>query len=370
MNVETTRPRTDDEPADDRARELLRRLSLAAGPPGAEDEVRAIVRETLAAVGTLAHDRLGSVLCEKRGTSAAPRIMLDSHLDEIGFLVQSIDRGGRLALVPLGGWWGHVLPAQRVEVLSRSGRLPGVIASKPPHFLTEGERKRVQKVDELFVDLGASSREQVAALGVGVGDPVVPAGEFRELAIPGVLSGKAFDNRAGVALMCETLLALGRCEHPNTVIGVGAVQEELGARGAGTASHVARPDLAIVLECTPADDVPGQSEPQAVLGAGPQLRLFDPTAVGHRRLVRFVESVAGEIGVPLQLAVRRSGGTDAGAIHRHGAGVPSAVIGVPARYIHTHAAILRFGDFLATRRLVLACIERLDAERVDELTRF
>ena len=231
-------------------------------------------------------------------------------------MVQSVSAEGKLAFVPLGGWWGHVLLGQRVDVITERGRVPGVIGATPPHFLAADKRNEVLGLEKMYVDVGASEREQVEALGIRVGDPLVPAADFREMAVEHVASGKALDNRLGVALMCETLLALGDRKHPNTVVGVGAVQEEIGMRGAGTASELARPDVALVLECTPADDLPGQAERQAVLGGGPQIRLHDPTAIPNRRLVRFVESVASEIGIEIQLAVRRGGGTDAGATHR------------------------------------------------------
>jgi putative aminopeptidase FrvX len=356
--------------ADKDSHDLLKRLCLAAGPPGGEDEVRTIVRETLTGVGEIRHDRLGSLICESPGTSETPRVMLDSHLDEVAFMVQSVTSGGQIGFVPLGGWWGHVLLSQRVEILTDAGRVPGVVASKPPHFLTPAERERVQKIDEMTIDIGASERAQVAAAGVKIGDFIVPDGEFREMAVDGVLSCKAFDNRAGVALMCETMIGLENRSHPNTVIGVGSVQEELGIRGAITASEVARPDVAIVLECTPADDLPGATEPQGVLGEGPQIRHMDPTAVGNRRLVRFVETLANENDLPLQMAVRRSGGTDAAAIHKFGAGVPVVVIGVPARYIHSHNSLLQWQDYVSARTLIALLVDRLDADTVAGFTRF
>jgi len=354
----------------ERSVELLRRLSEAAGPPGAEDEVRRVVRETLDGVGALRHDRLGSLLCELRGAADSPRVVLDSHLDEVAFMVQSVSEDGLVAFVPLGGWWSHVLLGQRVDVLGDGGKRPGVIGSKPPHFLKPEERQNVLPVESMYVDLGASSRAQVAELGVRVGDMIVPSTAFREMAVEGVISGKALDNRVGVALMCEALLALAGREHPNTVVGVGAVQEELGARGAATAAELARPDVAVVLECTPADDLPGNSQRQAKLGGGPQLRHYDPTAVPNRRLVRLVEELAAELGLPLQLAVRRSGGTDAAAIQRSRDGVPAVVIGVPARYIHSHVALLQLADYRAALELVLELVARLDAVRVEQLTRF
>jgi endoglucanase len=353
---------------EDDSRRLLERLSLAAGAPGAEDEVRAIVVDTLRGVGPIRCDRLGSVLCECRGSADAPRVVIDSHLDEVAFMVHAITDDGRLAFVTLGSWWGHVLFGQRVDVVTERGKVPGVIGPTPPHFLGAEERQRVVEPDKMLVDVGASRRADVEALGVRIGDPIVPHAEFREMAVPGIASGKALDNRIGVALMCETLLGLG--DHPNTVVGVGAVQEEVGLRGTGTACELARPDVAVVLECAPADDVPGQTSRQGVLGAGPQVRLFDPTAISNRRLVRLVEGVATEHGIPFQLAVRRSGGTDAGTIHRHRAGVPTVVIGVCARYIHSHVGLFQWSDYRAARALTLALVRRLDAARVEDLTRF
>jgi endoglucanase len=355
---------------DERTIELLRSLSEAAGPPGAEDEVRAIVHRTLEGVGSIRHDRLGSLLCEKRGSADEPRVVLDSHLDEVGFLVHSIDDGGRLSLVALGTWWSHVLLGQRVDVLTDAGRVAGVIGATPPHFLSADARKSVLGLDDMYVDVGACERSQVEALGVQVGDPVVPHTRFRKMGVDGVVSGKAFDDRVGVSVMCEVMLGLRDRDHPNTVIGVGAVQEELGSRGAGTAADVARPDVAIVLEGTPADDVPGHSARQGVMGRGPQIRLFDPTAVANRRLARFVRDVAGELDIDVQIAVRRTGGTDAATIHRSRSGVPAVVIGVPVRYIHSHVSLVDLRDLAAARRLVLDLVVRLDAPRAATFTRF
>jgi endoglucanase len=352
------------------SRDLLRRLSLAPGAPGAEDAVRRIVAEALHGAGSITYDRLGSILCEQEGASPAPRIVLDAHLDEVGFLVQAVTEDGRLAFVPLGGWWGHVLLGQRVDVVAGSRMVPGVIGSKPPHFLRPEERVKVIEPEGMYIDVGASSRQEVEALGIRIGDPVVPHAEFIEMAPEGMLSSKAFDDRAGVGLLCEAMLGLRGKPHPNCVIGVGAVQEEIGSRGAQTASEIAKPDVAIVLEGTPADDLPGFTERQAVLGRGPQIRFYDPTAVSNRRLVAFIEEVALEIGVPIQCAVRKSGGTDARTIHVHGRGVPTVVIGVPARYIHTHVSLIHWQDYVAGRRLVIEAVMRLDRARVEGFTRF
>lgn len=352
------------------SKELLRRLTLALGPPGAEDAVRDIVRAELKQLGRLSYDRLGSVICEKRGSASTPRVMLDAHMDEVGFMVQSVTEEGQLKFVPLGGWWGHVLLGQRVDVVAQAGPIPGVIGSKPPHFLEAAERDKVITLDKMYVDVGAGRGEEVAELGIQVGDPVVPHGEWVEMGVDGVLSSKAFDNRVGVGLLCEVLGALAKLEHPNTVVGVAAVQEEVGCRGATTASAGAAADVAVVLEGTPADDLPGFTERQGVLGRGPQVRLFDPTAISNRRLVRFVEGVARRLKIDIQLAVRRSGGTDARSIHTHDLGVPTVVVGVPARYIHTHASLIQWRDYVAAYRLVVGLMSRLDEETVASLTDF
>jgi putative aminopeptidase FrvX len=353
------------------SKDLLRRLSLAPGAPGAEGAVRDIVRTEFAGAGKISFDRLGSILCEVRGSASSPRVLLDAHLDEVAFLVQCISAEGRLGIMPLGSWWGHVLLAQRVDVLASGGSaIPGVIGSKPPHFLGAEERDRVLDVEAMVVDVGASSREEAEALGIRVGDPVVPHGEFIEFAAPHIISSKAFDDRVGVGLLCETVRALRKQRHPNTVVAVGAVQEEVGCRGAATAGEVARADVALILEGAPADDLPGFAERQAVLGRGPQLRFADPTAISNRRLLGFVEETARANGIPVQCAVRRSGGTDAKSVHLHGVGVPTVVIGVPARYIHTHVTLIHWLDYVLARDLVLASVAALDRKTVAEFTRF
>jgi len=354
-----------------RGAKLLERLTLAGGPPGAETAVRAVVREALAGIGRIQCDRLGSIVCEKPGKLDRPHVQLDSHLDEVGFMVQSISEDGMLGFVPLGSWWEHALLAQRVDVLGSKGPVGGVVGSKPPHFLSPEERRGVLPIEKLFIDIGAAGRDEAEGFGVRVGDPVVPHCEFRPLANPSILSSKAFDNRAGVALMIEVLLDLGM-DHPGTVFGVGAVQEEVGCRGAGTAAEIVDPDIALVLEGTPADDTPGfpPSQRQAILGRGPQLRFYDPTAISNRGFTRLVEETAAHERIPIQLAVRRSGGTDAKTISTHRRGVPTVVIGVPARYIHTHVSFIHLDDYEAAKRLVLAVIRRLDRATVESMVAF
>ncbi len=343
---------------------LLQQLTDADGVPGFEDEVRAIFCERLASHGEIVRDRTGSVVCVKRGRSETPRVMLDCHLDEVGFLIQHILPNGFLKFLPLGGWWGHVLPAQRVRVAAGDRKLPGVIGSTPPHFLPEAERKRVRKPTDLFIDIGASSREEAESWGVRIGSWAAPAGGFARMANDKLLMNKAFDNRLGCALCIE---ATERIEgHPNTIYATGSVQEEIGMRGATTASRLAAPDVAIVLEAPPADDTPGfkSEESQGALGGGVQIRVYDPKCLSNPRLTAFAIETAEEAEIPHQVAVRSGGATDAGAIHLSNQGVPSVVLGVPTRYIHAHVGVIHIDDYVAARALTLTMLERLDAERV------
>lgn len=350
---------------------LLKELTEAHSVPGHEDEVRAIFVDELGECGELSADRNGSVFCEAGG---GPRVMVAGHMDEVGFLVQSITADGFLQFVPVGGWWEHTLLSQRVEVLTRGGtKVLGVIGSRPPHFLPESQRRHLMSFDQMFIDVGASSRrEAMEELGISLGDPVAPWSPFTPLAREGLFLAKAFDNRVGMAAVIQAGKRLLASGHPNHLILAGTVQEEVGLRGARTAAHRARPDVAIVLEGPPADDTPGfaRADAQGRLGGGVQVRMFDPSAIMNPRLAAFVIEVAEAEGIPHQVAVRRSGGTDAGSFHLANDGVPCVVLGVPARYIHAHNAVIDIEDYLNMVALVMAVVRRLDRPTVDGFTCF
>jgi len=348
--------------------ELLRELSLASAPPGAEDEVRAIVHRELGSLASIQHDAHGSVIVE--GSGQGPRVALDAHMDEVGFAVQSIDDEGRIHFVPLGGWWGHVLLAQRVDILASGGRkIPGSIGCKPPHFLKKSEREKVLSIEDMHIDVGAGNRSDLEQWGVRVGDPICPRGQFEALAAAGRYCCKAFDDRVGVGVLIESFRILNAdTDLSCQPIAVAAVQEEVGCRGARTASAISQPDVAIILEGTPADDLPGMTSRQSVLGGGPQIRFLDPTALSNRRLVRLCEQVAEEEKIQVQLAVRRSGGTDASTTHLHGSGVPTIVVGVPARSIHSHSSVIDIDDYQKAIKLVVALVRQLDTDTVGSLT--
>ena len=351
---------------------LLQELTDAHSVPGHEDEVRAIFVDELEDCGELSTDRNGSVFCETAGEG--PRVLIAGHMDEVGFLVQNITPDGFIQFVPVGGWWEHNLLSQRVEILTRSGaKILGVVSSRPPHFLPEAQRRQVMSIEQMFIDVGAASRrDAVEEFGISLGDPIAPCSAFTEMSREDYFMAKAFDNRVGMAGVIQAGQILAQSMHPNRLILCGTVQEEVGLRGAKTAAAYSEPDVAIILEGPPADDAPGfnRSECQGRLGGGVQIRLFDPSAIANPRLAALAIDVARAESIPHQVTVRRSGGTDAGSFHLANHGVPCIVLGVPARYIHSHNAIIDVNDYLHMITLVIALVRRLDGAAVDGLTAY
>ncbi len=355
-----------------KALSLLQELTEAHSVSGFEDEVRAIFVDELSDVGPLATDKNGSVTCEHN--NEGPRVLVAGHMDEIGFMVQNITQDGFLQFVPIGGWWSQMLLGQRVQVLNQRGdKIMGVIGSKPVHMMSQAEQSQVIGIERMFIDVGASSRREVETdLHISLGDPIAPWSPFTPLANENLFMAKAFDNRVGMACVIQAAHFLAETDHPNELVFAGTVQEEVGTRGARTLANLVKPDVAIILEGPPADDTPGFSpwESQGKLGNGVQIRLYDPSATGNPRLARLAIDVARESNIPHQVTVRRSGGTDAGALHQANQGIPCVVLGVPARYIHSHNAIIDLADYLAMVELTTELASRLDEDTVQSLTTY
>ncbi len=353
------------------SKELLIQLSQAAGTSGNEGEVRNIIRQHLAGLAEFSYDKTGSMICRRQEGQVSPSIMLAAHLDEVGFIVRLITSDGFIKFYNLGGWWGHTMLAQRVIIKTATGDVPGIIGTKPVHHLGPEERDKVMEIKEMFIDVGAKDQQQaMEEFGISPGDHIVPHTIVTEMKNPRLISGKAFDDRVGVALFIETIRKLNGTELPNAVYGVGTVQEEVGMRGARTAVEAVNPDVAIVLEGAPADDTPGFSkeESQGALGEGPQLRVFDPCMIPNRNFIRFVTETAKACNIPIQIAVRTSGGTDGGPIHVHKSGIPTVVLAPPVRYIHGHISLLHLDDYDNTLTLLLELLKRLDTETVASFT--
>lgn len=346
---------------------FLKQLVEAHGASGSESAVATVLERYLAGVGPISRDRLGSFVCEKKGSSQGPRVMLAGHLDEVGFMVKSVTKEGFVRFLPLGGWWGHVVLAQRLVIRTRRGDVLGVVGSKPPHELKEDDRKRVLEIRDLYIDVGAASDFDVRKrLDIRPGDFIVPDSAFTVMSNPDMLLAKAWDNRIGCALAAETVRQLRGKRHPNTVFAVATVQEEVGLRGAQTSAFKVQPDVGIALDVGIAHDTPG-TEGDERLGGGPLVVIYDSSSIPNRNLLDLVDDTAKKLKLPLQFESVERGGTDAGKIHVTGQGVPSISMGVAARYIHSHVSIIHRRDYEQTVRLLVALVQRLDPHTVDRL---
>jgi endoglucanase len=354
----------------DKTLQLLKELTEAHGVPGYEAPVRAVIRQYMEPLGEISQDKIGSLICRLQGSAEAPRVMLAGHMDEIGFMVKHITKEGFLSFLPLGGWFDQVLLGQRVVIKTSQGDVVGVIGAKPPHLLPAEERSKPVQKKDMYIDIGATCKEEVDAAGVKPGDPVVPRADFVVMANEKTYLSKAFDDRVGTALVISALQALKKSQHPNTVYGVATVMEEVGLRGATTSARAVDPDVAIVLESDIAGDVPGikESESAVKMGKGPTTLIYEARLIPNLKLRKLLMDTAEEIGVLLQLSYVEGGATDGGVIHLHNVGVPTVVLGVAARHIHSHSAILHRDDYDNALKLLVALVKQLDMETVRGLT--
>ncbi|MCD6415667.1 MAG: M42 family metallopeptidase [Planctomycetes bacterium] len=348
---------------------LLKKLSELDGVSGFENRVRDCLRDELDGLAEFETDNLGSLICKKTGSSAEPRIMLPAHMDEIGFMVKDITDEGFIRFAPLGGWLDQTLLGHTVTVKTANGELPGVIGCTPPHLMPRDERKKVIERKTMFIDIGARDKEHAQEeLGVRIGNPIIPRQPFERMADDKYLLGKAWDDRVGCALIVDIVKQLQHEEHPNTVFAVGTTQEEVGVRGAKTAVDVVDPHFCVVLDVGIVTDTPGiKDEPKSELGKGPLIYVQDGGTIAHHRFNEFVLAQANAEGIPYQLSLLEQGSTDARAIHVHARGVPSVLVGIPARYIHSHAGVIHTDDYDATLHLLLAIVRALSAQEAASL---
>lgn len=348
----------------------LKQISEAPGVSGYEQPVKSLLVERLSSFTQFSTDKLGSVIFKKPGQDDKPKIMLASHMDEIGFMVKSITKEGFLKFTSLGGWWEQVMLGQRVTIHTRCGEVPGVIGSKPPHVLTPEERKKVVQKRDMYIDVGAKdAAEAKDVFGIRPGDVIVPVSTFTVMKNERYLMAKAWDNRIGCAVMADVLEKLQTDNHPNTIYGVGTVQEEVGLRGAQTSAGTVEPDIAFAVDTCVAGDTPGVTEDQASskLGQGVAIVIYDASMIPHLKLRDYVINIAEQNHIPYQLEFTEGGGTDAGRIHLHNQGVPSLVLSVPTRYLHSHNSIIHQDDYEAAVRLLLAVIKDMNYDKYQSL---
>lgn len=349
---------------------MLKELTDARAISGNEKEARDVMEKYIAPYADeVTTDHLGSLVAKKSGKADAPKIMVAGHLDEVGFMVTRIDDKGFIYFQTIGGWWNQVMLAQRVTITTKKGDVTGVIGSKPPHILSAEARKKPVDIKDMFIDVGASSRDEAKEFGVEPGDSIVPYFEFTPLKNEKMLLAKAWDNRIGCAIAIDVLKQLQNVDHPNTVYGVGTIQEEVGLRGAKTSAHLIQPDLAFGVDVGIAGDTPGISDKEAdsKLGEGPQIILYDASMISHKGVRDLVVETAKEKDIPFQYSSMAGGGTDSGSIHLTANGVPALSITIATRYIHSHAAILHRDDFENAVKLIVEVIKKVDQTKMDQI---
>lgn len=347
--------------------QLLKAVTDPIGVPGFEDEVREVIMEIVEPlVDEVEVDPMGNLIATRHG-SGEGRLMLDAHMDEIGFMVSYIEDSGFLRLVPLGGWDPRIIPSHMVTVVAGDGtRVPGVIGTPPPHILDPEERKRPFKLEDLFVDIGAASADEAAEMGITIGSPAAIAYPFQTMGDSKV-AVRGLDDRAGCAVLIRVLERIRNEMLEATVAANFAVAEEVGLRGAQTAAYRIEPHVALAIETTIAADVPGvrPSRQLTRMGGGPALTVADRSVIADRRVVETLIEAADAENIPYQYKLPAFGGTDAGAIQRSRGGVRVGVVSVPARYIHSPFSILDLSDFEHTVDLVTAFVGRVaGAKRV------
>ena len=365
----------------DRTETLLQRLADAPGPPGAEEPVRALMVPEMKPYVTapIRYDGLGSVIGQQGGgpgSAGGPVIMIDAHMDELGGMVRRVTPAGYLSMQMLGGWLDQALVDQRWIILGSKGPVRAVTGIRDIHVVTPAERTQAFPRDGIFLDVGAKNAAEVAAMGLQPGDPVVPDSPFEVM--PGAgghppnYLGKAWDDRIGCAVLLEAMRRTAAMPHPNQLMYVATVQEEVGLRGGRTAAQTVKPEIGIALEGGITGDQPGSrpEETQVKLGAGPGFFLYDSSTIANRKMVAFTRATAAEKGLPLQADLVQGYGDDSAEMQMTNGGTPTINLVVPVRYTHSHNGIVNRQDFDQMVDLLVAMLMKLDRKTVDGLRDF
>lgn len=346
---------------------MFKTLTELPGAPGNEHAVRHYMRGELEKYSDeVVQDHLGGIFGVRKGAENSPRIMVAGHMDEVGFMVSAITDNGMIRFQPLGGWWSQVLLAQRVEIVTDEGTVIGVIGSVPPHLLSPEVRRKPMDIKNMLIDIGADSKEDAQRIGIRPGQQIVPICPFTPMANEKKIMAKAWDNRYGCGLAIELLKEVHGEPLPNTLYSGANVLEEVGLRGAQVSATMIDPDLFFALDASPANDASGDKNEFGQLGKGTLLRIFDRSMVTHRGMREFVLDTAETNNIPYQYFVS-PGGTDAGRVHMANEGVPSAVIGICSRYIHTAASIIHTDDYAAAKELLVKLVKSCDWTTVETI---
>ncbi|GAB4276859.1 MAG: M20/M25/M40 family metallo-hydrolase [Candidatus Rifleibacteriota bacterium] len=347
--------------------QLLEQLSNLHGAPGHEDDVLNCIIEHCRGL-IIERDCINNLFMQRKDENKdKPLVALDCHSDEVGFIVENVNQNGTISFLPLGRWHITNIPAHAVVIKNFKGEfIRGVVASKPPHFMSPDENASLPKIEDLVIDIGTGSyAETVEAFSIEIGNPVTPDVQFLYDEKTGIMRGKAFDNRLGCAIVTTIMNELKNIDLPVRPIGVISAQEELGLRGAQVAANKTKPDFAIIFEGCPADDTfKTADKAHGILGKGVQFRVIDAGMVANNRVQNFARKIAEKNNIPYQVIARSGGQTNGSRYHLAHEGIPTLVIGVPSRYIHTHYSYAARNDFENAILLGKKILESLDEDTI------
>lgn len=331
---------------------LLEKLSNATGPSGFEGNARNIIKEELMGyVDEIKVDNMGNIIAHKKGKGK--KVIVDAHMDEVGFIITGYNEDGTLKFYSLGGIAPNVIPAK--VVLIGESKIPGVIGIKPIHLQSSEERKKSVAYNECCIDIGSMNKEQTKKL-VNLGDFAVFDTEFSEFG-EDLFKGKAFDDRMGCAVLIEALKENYQCD----LYGVFNVQEEVGERGAFVSAFHVKADIGIVLEGTICADMPSVPKHLSAteVGKGPAISIMDRTSIFNEDIAMDIMDIGDKNNIPYQRRRAIAGGNDAYAIHASGEGAKIATISVPCRYIHSSVSVASKSDFENTIKLLIEYLKTI-----------
>jgi glutamyl aminopeptidase len=349
---------------------LFKTLSELNAISGQENQVASFLLNTFKQFDypTLT-DHLGSVFAVKKsGLPNAKKVLILGHMDEIGFMVSHIQTNGMIQIVAIGGVNPLTLTSQRMNLTTREGKVfLGAVDATPPHLLN-GNTQGVPSIESLYVDFGFESKISAEKSGIRPGDMVTYAAPFAVLEGGKRILGKAFDNRYSLVMGLSILKAFKNKTLPYDLYVGASVQEEVGLRGATTSSTMIQPDLAIVLDCSPARDSSGDSKEQGQLGGGLLLRYIDASMIARPTLLAYQETMAKKAKVPFQY-YSSPGGTDAGAVHKNFSGIMTLTHCIVARSIHSPSTILDTSDFLSSKKTLFKILNHLNQDVIQRLAK-
>ena len=348
---------------------LYRDLVDIPGAPSFEKPVRQYMRKNLEPYAEeIIEDKLGSIFGVFNKGSKGPKVMIAGHMDEVGGIVTGIDKHGMISVTNLGGMMGSVYLSQHLDIITDDlERIPGVSASKPPHLLREpGATPKVLKYNDLKIDIGADSKEHAIELGVKIGQQVIARNDFTVTKDGKKFISKAWDDRFGCGMALELARDLNTEELDMELYLGATVQEEVGLRGAKTAAGLVNPDIFIAVDCSPCQDTFGGDEVGGSLGGGFMVRFYDPRAIMHQGMKKFIVELADEKEIKYQY-YKSMGGTDAARVQLANDGVLVATVGMPARYIHSNTSMISSDDHKEVKKILVEILKSLNNDKVKEI---